>query len=317
MGNLSTMISTIHTDFVRKYPDFNAASGRNIATLVSVMLDVKSSNMNELAAGLPKSFGNARNAYRYVERIFAHKNNIPSVLMAEYAKELLKQLSKNGETLILMLDQSHINAHCEVLMLCVRVKERALPLLWLVKECQGAIGFTEQEMLLKQLPALVPENAKVLFTADRFYGTASMIKWCQTQCFSYRIRLKGNLYIAVKGERMTVLEAFSRFPNGIERAELTQGGVISAFGFLHEEGHAEPWLIAMNDKPTTMKVQDYGLRWGIEAMFSDFKSRGFGLMESQIQKANRLSMLIFIMTIAMYYAVSNGIKTQIDEKKHE
>ena len=48
------------------------------------------------------------------------------------------------------------------------------------------------------------------------------------------------------------------------------------------------------------------MRWGIEAMFSDFKTRGFGLAESQIKKPDRLERLILAQAIAMYWAVSTG-----------
>jgi Transposase DDE domain len=233
--------------------------------------------------------------------------------MDGYAKDLLANLSSQGQTLVLMLDQSHINAHNEVLMASVRVGERALPLHWLVKECQGSMGFEEQKELLEQLPALLPQNFKVLLTADRFYGTGAVIDWCQKHGFDYRIRLKGNARISVEGVSMSVEEAFKRFPAGCSRVEMTATGIFTAIGFLHEEGHEEPWFIAMKEQPSEMRVRDYGLRWGIEAMFSDFKSRGFGIMQSQIQKERRLSMLIFVMTIAMYYAVSNGEK----QKKHE
>ena len=41
------------------------------------------------------------------------------------------------------------------------------------------------------------------------------------------------------------------------------------------------------------------LRWGIEPMFSDFKSRGFGLMQSHIEKPERVERLILVMAIAM------------------
>ncbi len=45
---------------------------------------------------------------------------------------------------------------------------------------------------------------------------------------------------------------------------------------------------------------------GIEAMFSDFKSRGFGITQSQIKKPDRLERLILVLAIAMYLAVSTG-----------
>jgi len=71
--------------------------------------------------------------------------------------------------------------------------------------------------------------------------------------------------------------------------------------------HPEPWFIAMSDAPTTAKTFDYGLRWGIEAMFSDFKSRGFGLEDSQLQRTDRMDRLILVMTLALYWAVSTGM----------
>ena len=50
----------------------------------------------------------------------------------------------------------------------------------------------------------------------------------------------------------------------------------------------------------------HGFRPAIESMFSDFKSRGFGLMQSHIQKPDRLERLILVMSIALYWAVSCG-----------
>ena len=89
-------------------------------------------------------------------------------------------------------------------------------------------------------------------------------------------------------------------------AELYGSSVRTNIGFLHEKGHKEPWIIAMDDVPTEGRVRDYGMRWGIENMFSDLKSRGFGLMESKIQRPDRLEKLLLIMSIALHWAVSSG-----------
>ena len=42
-------------------------------------------------------------------------------------------------------------------------------------------------------------------------------------------------------------------------------------------------------------------------MFSDFKSRGFGIQETQIQYPDRLGRLILVMSLALYWAVSTGM----------
>ena len=44
-----------------------------------------------------------------------------------------------------------------------------------------------------------------------------------------------------------------------------------------------------------------------DAMFSDFKCRGFGLENSQLQRVDRMDRLILIMTLALYGAVSTGM----------
>jgi hypothetical protein len=41
-------------------------------------------------------------------------------------------------------------------------------------------------------------------------------------------------------------------------------------------------------------------------MVSDFKSRGFGIEETQLRYADRLDRLILVMALALYVAVSTG-----------
>src|SRR3954452_12358594 len=53
-------------------------------------------------------------------------------------------------------------------------------------------------------------------------------------------------------------------------------------------------------------VEAYSGRWTIEPMFSDFKSRGFGVEDTQLRYADRLDRLILVMSLAVYVAVSTG-----------
>jgi hypothetical protein len=41
-------------------------------------------------------------------------------------------------------------------------------------------------------------------------------------------------------------------------------GVMTHLGILHEAGHPEPWIIAMDCAPTWARVLDYAARWAIE-----------------------------------------------------
>ena len=63
----------------------------------------------------------------------------------------------------------------------------------------------------------------------------------------------------------------------------------------------------MSDKPSYLTTLDHSKRRGIEPMFSDFKSRGFGIEDTQIQHPDRLARLLLIMALALYCAVSTGL----------
>ncbi len=240
--------------------------------------------------------------------------------MKPYAVEILARLSKQGQVIVLMMDQSKINDLNQVLMLSVRINNRALPVAWGVRKTNGNIGFETQKQLLDAVRSWFPDGVKVMLAADRFYGTSKLIKYCQEAGWSYHIRLKGNLILRHEGWEISTSEAVSLTKEGVENVELSGFGVVTNIGILHEKGHKEPWIIAMDAGLGKHKVLDYGMRWGIEPMFSDFKSRGFGLAQSQIQKPERLERLILIMTMAMYWAVSSDVydqqKTaQSDEKR--
>jgi hypothetical protein len=56
----------------------------------------------------------------------------------------------------------------------------------------------------------------------------------------------------------------------------------------------------MSEAPGYLTTLDYARRWGIEPMFSDFKTRGFGLEDSQIRYPDRLARLILVMALALY-----------------
>jgi hypothetical protein len=95
-----------------------------------------------------------------------------------------------------------------------------------------------------------------------------------------------------------------------------QSAVMTNIGILHEAGHPEPWIIAMDCPPTRAAVLDYGSRWAIEPTFSDFKSRGFQLEDSQWEQADRLERLILIRALAPCIGASGLVRTMPCNARH-
>ncbi len=121
------------------------------------------------------------------------------------------------------------------------------------------------------------------------------------------MRLKQDLLVFEHGGETTVAECFARGEHMLTNIELTNKRVATNVAMVHEAGHPEPWIIALSEAPTEHRAFDYGLRWGIEPMFSDFKTRGFGIEDSHIQRTDRLDRLILVMALALFWAVSVGM----------
>ena len=110
--------------------------------------------------------------------------------MAPYGREVLARLSAQGQTVVLLIDQTKVSERHQVVMVAVRLGGRALPLAWRVKETQGAIGFAEQRTALEAAARLLPAGTKPVLMGDRFYGSPDLIAWCGGQGWDWRLRLK-------------------------------------------------------------------------------------------------------------------------------
>ena len=310
MDGISSIADGIQQEFQRLLPLQRKTQRANLSLLVATMLDVRSANLMDLAAGLPRDVARIDMRYQWIERVLKNPLIDPDAVMAPFARQVLSRLAAAGQPLVLIMDQSKLNDRHQVLMLAVRHGERALPLLWRVQETEGSIGFSVQKQLLEAAVPLLPEGAAVCLMADRFYGTADLIGLCQDQCWEYRIRLKGNLVVRDAGEdadgRTTTGQLAKEQLFSLENVHLTAKRASTNIGIIHDPGHPEPWIIAMDAQPGYLKTLDYSARWAIEPMFSDFKSRGFGVEDTQIQHPDRLARLLLVMAIALHFAVSTG-----------
>jgi hypothetical protein len=306
-GGIEAVAASVSADLVRRLPRQNKKQREGLSLLVATMLDVRSANLMDLSASLPRDSERIDMRYQWISRLLGNELIDTDRVMAPFASEVLQRAAALGRRLILIIDQSKANDTQQAIVVAVRVGGRSLPIAWRVKETEGAIGFAEQRAALETALGMLPERAKIVLMGDRFYGSPDLIAWCRAKGWDWRLRLKAELLVFEEGGESTVAECFARGERMLTDVELTAKRVRTNIGMVHEDGHPEPWFIAMSDAPTTARTFDYGLRWGIEAMFSDFKSRGFGLEDSQLQRVDRMDRLILIMALALYWAVSTGM----------
>jgi hypothetical protein len=313
MGSVAHLAERLEADLYGYLPELYKNPLAKLATMVCAVIEARSCNLMEVAARLPIETQNITSRYAWIERFLSAETIDDRDAMEPFADEVLAAVMARGETIVISLDQTCVNDTHGIAMMSVRVGERALPLCWTVKACKGNLPVKEYTPLLAWLKTMIPYQAKVLVLADRFFGTPELIRCCQQYDFAYRIRLKGNLNLVHEEGEMRVDEMPRLSPQGLCGAKLAGSEVETNVGFIHETGHPEPWFIAMNATPSRTTVLDYGLRWGIETLFSDYKSRGFGLESTHLQRPDRLSRLILVLSIGLYWATANGRQLQ---KKH-
>ena len=310
MSGVQVVADRIAEDMKARLPNQRVTQRRKLSLLVAALLSRRDVNLMELGAVLPLESDNPNSRYQWVKRVLKNDLIVPDEVMAPYAREVLAKACEGGKQPVLVIDQSQatrLHRH-EMLMVAVRIDGRALPLAWRVKKTSGAIGFSVQRDLLAVVASWLPDGVSPVLMGDRFYATPQLISWCAAKGWSWRLRLKNNLLVHdAEGGEATLQHCFEAGEWLMENVALTEAKVKTHVAMVHDAGHEEPWMIAMSEAPSSARAFDYGLRWGIESMFSDLKSRGFDLEKSQLRLADRIERLILVLALALYLATSTGM----------
>jgi hypothetical protein len=318
-GGIAGLAAGISADLQQRLPGQRKTQRDKLALLVATILDARSANLMALAASLPRPAERADMRYQWIARFIDNDLVVSDDVMQPFAREVLAHAAASGRV-VLIMDQTKASDRHQILMLSLRFGERALPLAWRVEATQGAIGFAVQKQLLDAVTPWLPPQAEICLMADRFYGTPDLIALAIAKGWGYRLRLKSNLRVEMGGHKTSLAEHVTDKRPYLANVALTLRRIVTNIGIINEPGHDEPWIIAMSDAPGYLTTLDYSKRWGIEPMFADFKSRGFGLEQSQLRTPERLARLLLVMSLALYFAVSTGLwdaatNPTVDEKK--
>jgi len=308
MGSVKRLAEEVQRGLGDALPKLRKTVVWKLALAVGAMVEGQTPNTVELANLLPLETERRDMCEQWLRRLLKNALLDCGMVMEPFALQELTEAGKHEQTILLSMDQTDLGNRMALQIVSLRVGDRALPLTWMAEAGAANIGFDGQKRLLELVLTWIPEGAKVLLLADRFYPSCDLFEWLHTHNWQYRLRLKGNVLADPGyGDEATTGElAQGMMERYLPKVPLFARGVMTNLGVLHEPGHPEPWIIAMDCPPTRAAVLDYGARWGIEPMFSDFKSRGFELEDSQLGLADRLERLVLIMALAMHWCVCVG-----------
>lgn len=229
-----------------------------------------------------------------------------------YITPFLKGLSNRSE-LVFSMDGSTIGRGCMCLMISVKYKKRAIPVVWLVvKGKKGHLPEALHVELLERLAKFVPKECRCVLLGDgEFDGTdlqslLDQLKW------EYALRTGANIIISTDCPEQFKLRELDP---GEEELLWIEDVKFSAKRFgpvnivvWHCRKYKDPIYLVTNMDHAPQACRYYKWRFLIETLFSDQKSRGFHIQKSHIGSPERLERLLIATCIAYIWIVLMGVQ---------
>jgi hypothetical protein len=229
-----------------------------------------------------------------------HKALTPEAVWLPFARAVLAGLTHAPLTIV--LDGTTAGRGCMVLMASVVYHGRAIPLLWtVVKGRKGHLPQDEHCALITRLQDVIPNQAQVVVLGDGEFDGTQLLAALRTAGWEYVCRTGINITIYAQDRVFAVGDLPLKRGEAVAIAEVemtaARYGPVLLVGIWETNQDAPVYLV------TSMVNADaaadwYRLRFRIEAMFANHKSRGFHIHKSHLNKPERLARLVLATSLA-------------------
>lgn len=251
---------------------------------------------------------------KQLSRWYQNEHVSYKVHMLPFVQQLLAGLS--AQTLVLAIDGSEVGRNCVALMVSLVYQQRAIPLLWLVKQGKkGHFPATMHIELLGELQSLLPVATSVILLGDGEFDSVELQGYVNNLGWGYVCRTAKNTQVCLDGEwlRLQEIDAWrgSRIPlYDVAFTQQAYGPVLVVIWW--DKQHSEPLYLVSNLGLLEEACRYYKKRMRIETFFSDQKSRGFQLDKSHISQPQRLARLLIATCLAYIWMVYLGVLCMVN-----
>jgi len=280
--------------------------------LVVAQLDSRLSlKLESLATALPLPI-QANSRLRKLQRWLLLSLWSASSLWLPLVHRWWQQLYPPGTQIPLALDRTQWQDVNLLFLAWVRGK-RAVPLLWLPLDGDGASNLEQQCQLLSRFVPL--SGYSFVVVGDREFCSVHLAQWLGQQGFDFVLRLKRNTYFRQKDGLQRQLSDCDKasgvrvFIGGVKVTKTQEIGDFN-LAFYRRRSHRKRrskdcWFLLTNCEQWSQAVGYYRQRMCIEEMFRDCKEGGYRLEGSRL-RGKRLDSLILMMAIAYGAAMYRG-----------
>lgn len=274
------------------YPDIRKTQLKIIPYIIIGMFLSESLVASDISKKLKDDFSLVQHAsvVKRIRRLFKNKLFNPYLLYDKIIRFVISNYSKkhNDKRVHIIFDHMFSHDNYTVFMITLRVGKQGVPL-WFRCFPGSSEPSAFKEDLLKEgilyVSSLFSSDFDLIFLADRWFNSFSLLNYISSLGHTYCVRLKGNIRVLVYDNKekhyiwktIDSLQAFKYKSSFYENVKITNDEYVSNIVVSKYDGVKEPWVIVTNGDPRRA-IKDYGYRFGgIEAVFKSQKSNGFYL----------------------------------------
>jgi hypothetical protein len=291
------------------------SSLERLTLLVTGILGAKNGSPARVARALHEM--GLRNATAdSLERQVRRTENDPELTATTCFHPLARQRLLYGrpQRLYLILDPTLQEDRIVMLTAAVWYRGRALPLAWATWEAntplEGERFWVRVEALLKLVANLLPCGVRVVWLADRAFGTPAFTDLLTEQGWDYIVRVQGQtLYRDRLGQECSVQSLVpykdrraKRAGQVFKKAGWRDAQVVAYWG----KAHRSPLCLVSSLPADWALIALYRRRYPIEATFRHYKSYGWQWEQGQVTDLEHMERLLIGMAIATWMVLAVG-----------
>jgi hypothetical protein len=309
------------------FPELRKTQVENLSLGFFGQIKAQSGVMSEIVREVP---GAAKHKHRLKRfwRFLSNPRVKPERLQEYWVRWCIKTFCKERYVKVAM-DWTTLRGNIQCLMIAVVFHGRAIPLLWQlvlhkdIKDSQNKI----EERLVARLVNLTKEHypkKKLLLTADRGFGRATLMEFLLKKQVLFVLRVRGDVTITTQqGKRLILRKLGQTLTIGrpVWHEQITYRGDervtgINLAAVVAEPKKAgkdlDPWFLVTNLRKANTTIDRYVERFHIEEWFKDLK-HGLGIEKIQTKNLKRVRRMLFMAIVA--YGITMLIGTVADRLK--
>ena len=302
---------------IKSIPNIRKTQLNIIPYIILGMIISESCVPSDIAKVLKEEFSSIHfdSIIKRIRRFFSNKLFKPYIFYRHLIVYVLKSFvpKHSDKVLYITFDHMFSKHNYTVFMMTLRVGTFGIPIYFkYFKDVSNndAFKFNTIESGIRSVSALFKNtDFKLVFLADRWFGSFKILRIIDELKHIYCIRLKGNIIVYKDGNKLKAKKLKHRKYHSVIHKDvlITDERYKTNIVYSPTNNTKDPWIIVTNGDPSKA-LKSYSYRFGsIETMFKAQKSNGFNLEKISNSSLESFETMYTLVCTCILYLTILGI----------